>query len=131
MNRSAVWPRMLGLAGAPKLVVVYELEVSFEKSRTLEMLMSLSCWREMIVTLRGTSTMLSAVPNTEVNGRAVGRICFSMGTSLTWNFSIVTTSPPGAAGVDWAPAAGASRARQAVAWTARRGERVGRCTSSV
>ena len=50
MNRSAVWPRMLGLAGAPKLVVVYELEVSFEKSRTLAMLMSLSCCREMMVT---------------------------------------------------------------------------------
>ena len=49
--------------------------MSFVKSSTLAMLISLSCWREMIVTLRGTSMMLSSVPNTEVKGRAVGRIC--------------------------------------------------------
>lgn len=86
--------------------------MSFEKSSTLAMLMSLSCWREMIVTLRGTSTMLSSVPNTELNGRAVGRSCFSIGTSFTWNFSIVTTSPAGARGeaVDWAWAFRASNA---------------------
>jgi hypothetical protein len=37
--------------------------------------------------------MLSSVPNTDANGRDVGRICFSGGTSLTSNFSIVTVSP--------------------------------------
>ena len=33
-NTSAVWPRMLGLDGAPKLVVVKLLVVSLVKSRT-------------------------------------------------------------------------------------------------
>ena len=84
---------MLTLEGAPKLVVVKALEVSFEKSSTSVMEMSVSCWREMMVTLRGTSMMLSSVPNTELNGRDVGRICCSIGTELTSNFSILTVSP--------------------------------------
>ena len=98
MNKSEDWPRMLALDGAPKLVVVNALDVSFEKSRTSVIEMSVSCWREMMVTLRGTSTMLSSVPNTELNGRAVGRICRSIGTSLTSNLLIVTTSEPALAG---------------------------------
>src|SRR5258708_37662702 len=56
------------------------------------MLMSLSCWREMMVTLRGTSMMLSSVPNTELKGRAVGRICCSGATPLTLNLSSWSTS---------------------------------------
>ena len=78
------------------------------KSSTLEMLMSLSCWREMMVTLRGTSTMLSSVPNTELKGRDVGRICCSGATPFTLSFSSSSTSSlaaPGAGGaesVDWA-----------------------------
>jgi hypothetical protein len=31
---SAIWVRMSGVVGAPKFERVYELEVSFEKSRT-------------------------------------------------------------------------------------------------
>jgi hypothetical protein len=46
----------------------------------------------MIVTSRGTSTMLSSVPKTDVNGLAVGRITSSTGTSWTLNFSIWTVS---------------------------------------
>ena len=65
--------------------------------------MSLSCWREIMVTLRGTSTMLSSMPNTELKGRAVGRICFSGATPLTLNFSSsITSSVAGAGEVDWA-----------------------------
>src|ERR1700678_1225007 len=63
-----------------------------------------SIWaREMIVTFLGTSRMLSSVPNTEVNGRDVGRICCSRGTSFTLYFSIWTAVSvlPGAAWV-WA-----------------------------
>jgi len=40
---------MLTLEGAPKLVVVKALEVSFEKSSTSVMEISVSCWREMMV----------------------------------------------------------------------------------
>lgn len=83
MKTSALEPRMSGLAGAPKLVRVKELEVSFEKSRTSLMLIALNCSREIIVTLRGVSRTLPCVPNTELNGRDVGMMFFSSGTSLT------------------------------------------------
>src|SRR3954465_904759 len=96
-NRSADWPRMLAFEGAPKLVVVNALEVNFEKSLTSLMLISVRCWRDIIVTLRGTSTMLSSVPKTELKGREVGRICWLMGTSLTSNFSIWTAVSEGGA----------------------------------
>src|SRR3954468_23683874 len=81
-NKSADCPRILEFEGAPKLVVVNALEVNFEKSLTSVMLIWVSCWRDIIVTLRGTSTMLSSVPKTELKGRDVGRICWLMGTSL-------------------------------------------------
>jgi hypothetical protein len=97
-NTSADWPRMLALEGAPKFVVVKADEVSFEKSSTLSMEMALSCWREMIVTLRGTSTMLSSVPNTELKGRAMGSTSSSTATpEVTLKRSSSRISPSWAA----------------------------------
>ena len=90
MKTSADWPRMLGFEGEPKFESVYELEVSLLNCVVSWMSMMSICSREMIVTFLGTSKMLSSVPNTEVNGRDVGRICCSIGTSFTWNFSICT-----------------------------------------
>ena len=59
---SAIWPRMSGVVGAPKLDRVYELEVSLEKSRTSKMLIAFNCSREMMVTFRGVSITLRSVP---------------------------------------------------------------------
>src|SRR5579883_699410 len=53
------------------------------------MLIASICSRETIVTFRGTSRMSSSVPNTEEKGREVGRICWSIGTPVTWYCSIV------------------------------------------
>jgi hypothetical protein len=75
---------MVGFAGAPKSESVYELDVSLLNSETSWMLMASICAFEMIVTLRGTSRMSSSIPKTELNGRDVGRICKSIGTSVTW-----------------------------------------------
>ena len=113
MNTSADWPRMFGFAGEPKFEVVKALAVSLLNSVTSWMSMT-SIWaREMIVTFLGTSRMFSSVPNTDAKGREVGRICCSIGTSLTLNFSIWTAAPVVAASVEPAVCARPTVARVA------------------
>src|SRR6202522_843868 len=67
------------------------------------MSMTSICSREMIVTFLGTSQMLSSVPKTDWKGRDVGRICSSIGTSLTLYCCICTAASVLA---DAAPAGG-------------------------
>ena len=71
---------------------MYEEEVSLEKSRTSLILIASSCSREIILTLRGVSSIERSVPYMEVIGRVVAKILYSIGISSASTSSSTITS---------------------------------------